>query len=532
MEKPAVVPKVIGADIECSNFQDGQEFSDHFASHAVHAQFEGLSRSELTGFSSYAFPRAIDTRSDYERALSPDEGQEQLRKFLDNGAAATIDLNKLEVCTPEVRGVLDHIGVVHALFRRTRAAQAAANAGLPADKRIVVLFNNTDATHEISFGAHTNIFLSSRAWNDVCGEAPHYLLMLASHQVTSLPLTGPGVVVPDGGSGTFQLSARARFMRQISSLETTHSRGIVNLRGQPLCGRQPGLARLHCIFYDTNLSQVSILLKTGLLQIVCAMIEARWPVDPETLLWDPVDAVQAINCDLTFAEKFRTITGRPTTALDLQRRLCHQARKFAATGALDGIVPDYSLILELWAQTIDWLKQHAKHRVDLAHRLDWCCKLNIIGTAISRHRHLTLSSPQIQIVDQLYASAGEDGLYWDREHAMERYVTDTRIAEFEHAPPDDTRAWGRTALIQKFRAQICDVDWDSLEFHPANGRAYGSRRRLRLGSPVDFTRADVGERLERAAGPEEFGALLEDLGATDLLAGATAYSVRNVSAYE
>ena len=156
----------------------------------------------------------------------------------------------------------------------------AANTKLPAGQSIQVQINNSDGLSN-SYGGHFNCLITRAARADIFARKLHYLLFLATFQVSSIVITGQGKVGSENGAPpvAYQLSQRADFFETLCAEQTTYHRPIVNARDEALCGRaaaqhRDDLARLHCIFFDTTLCHVATLLRVGMMQIVLAMIES------------------------------------------------------------------------------------------------------------------------------------------------------------------------------------------------------------------------------------------------------------------
>jgi proteasome accessory factor A len=117
-------------------------------------------------------------------------------------------------------------------------------------------------------------------------------------------------------------------------------------------------------------------------------------------------------------------------------------------------------ILALWEDTL--LKLRAGELDQLAPRLDWVLKRNILERTLNQHPHLRWSSPELKHLDHLYGSL-EDGLYWIYESDfVQRLVSDRDIEHFIHYPPSDTRAWLRSYILRHAGDDVDQVDWDSV----------------------------------------------------------------------
>jgi len=426
------------------------------------------------------------------------------RRYLPaNGGCCYIDLDHLEICLPEVLSAYDHVAAWHAMLRIVREAMAAAETRLPGTQRLHVLANNSDGAGN-SYGSHLDFLISRRLWDDIFRRKLQYLLFLASFQVSSIVYAGQGKVGSENGAppADFQLSQRADFFEQLSAIQTTFARPIVNARDEPLCGGRPArdwdgrsfdpavdLARLHVIFYDSNLCETAALLKVGVLQVILAMMEAG-RVSLDAILDSPLQALRAWSHDPTLRARAACLDGRRVTAVELQLRFHEEACRFLAAGGADGIVPRAAEIVDLWGDTLEKLR--ARRWDALSGRLDWVLKRKLLQQAAARRGDLTWAVAKH--LDHLYASLDEsEGLHWAcrARGAVDRVVSDEAIELLRHAPPENTRAWTRAWLLRHAGSAVERIDWDELRFWVDDGGPF-RQRTLRMANPLDFTRASAG----------------------------------------
>ena len=104
---------------------------------------------------------------------------------------------------------------------------------------------------------------------------------------------GASTSSPSGPTSSSSSPACRRPSRARSSTPATSrsAAGAASPAGRPPEPIRPQMARLHVIFYDSNLCQVAALLKVGMMQIVLAMIEAGC-VDRTLLLESPLLALR------------------------------------------------------------------------------------------------------------------------------------------------------------------------------------------------------------------------------------------------
>lgn len=525
------VIKAGGTDHECGNFVLGGRYAgqtDGIASSALLKEIDGYPKGgrkmnlygsgpqnhqsycgEVTNGGYWGRHRVVvDSRYD-------DNPLDRGRRYLVNGMAAYIDSHKLEICTPEVLSAHDFVATLHAAYRVVGEAQKSANRSMPEGERIVVLFNNSDGKGH-SRGTHINTLLTRTAWENIFNRKLQYLLFLASHIASSQVCTGSGKVCVENDRPPvdYQISSRADFFTRLVDQGTMVDRPIVNSRFEPLAGstarHSRNLARLHTIAYDANLCHLSNFLKFGCLQLVTAMIEGEWADCAGLILSDPVEAMVRFSHDPGLSARAQTISGEKLTAVELQLRICEEARRYADSGGFEETVPGVGEILSLWEETLLLLKNGEYS--SLARRLDWVLKAQIILGAIDHCTNLGWDSPEILQLDSLYSSADrEEGIYWQYEDAglVETLATQDEIMRFTQSPPENTRAWGRSMILRKADADIvADVDWDRIRFR-TKGKGIWSVT-LDLGDPLSFTREKVGPVIE---GGESFHEMLDALGA-------------------
>ena len=531
-----MLPKLCGMDVELGNFilgVDRPEGSGAVASRALLRQIDGYPRVSAPAAVAPAWlaPPGHDGCDRYgirpyagwsyggsawqstgqayvAPAISaPEYGawydpQDWGRKYLVNGGCAYIDLDHLELATPETLSAFDQVAALHALLRVAQAALASANAAQPRGRRILALVNNSDGRSH-SYGSHANFLVTREAWDNIFCRRLQLQLALAAFQASSIVFTGQGKVGSENGAPpvSYQLSQRADFFETLSGIQTTYRRPIVNSRDEPLCGRTcsmgreaetANMARLHVIFFDSTLCHVATLLKLGTMQIVLAMIEAGC-FNATRILDDPIDAVIRWSHDPTLRATAALADGRKVTAVDVQMLFLEEARRFVDRGACAEVVPRAAEIVSLWERVLTDL---SRGDVDaLAGQLDWVLKLSLLQRALAGRPSLGWESPQIKHLDHLYSSLDPaEGLYWacERDGATTRLVPESRIALLTRQPPEDTRAWTRGTLLRLAGADaVDDADWDRLRIRSRSDRRWPSVRTVNLENPLQWTAADI-----------------------------------------
>jgi proteasome accessory factor A len=502
------VPKVVGADFELGNFILGLESPRGTGAEASRALLRAvvgvaaggnhqpsLWQAGVQATTSFATASAASASAASASAWNL---QDWGRKFLrENGGSIYVDLDHLELCTPETISAYDHGAVYRAMLRFARRAQVAAGAELPDGQSLQVLVNNSDGRSH-SYGSHWSFLLNRDTWRHVTGDKPHHLAFLATHQLSSMIFTGQGKVGAENGRPAvdFQLSQRADFVEALTGLQTTFRRPLVNTRDESLADEAGDLARLHVIWFDAGLCPIATLLKVGTMQIVLALLEDG-VLDASIAIDDPVAAAVCFSHDPTLEAAVPLVDGRTATALALQQSVFACARHHFDRHGLP-TVPRAGELLELWEAVLAQLE--ARDWDALAPRLDWVLKRTLLARARER-AGVDWDAPELRHLDQIYGSLDPDeGLFLQCERAglVEQAFDEERIAHFECNPPEDTRAWTRAMVLRHFdEHEIVEVDWDRVELELRDDDGLGLRRFvLALPDPVGFTRADGAEAIE------------------------------------
>src|SRR5438034_2924447 len=266
-----------------------------------------------------------------QRRLSPDEVARYLFRrvvswgrssnvFLRNGARLYLDVGSHpEYATPECDSVPDL--VVH-----DRAGERILEGLLvDAEKRLhdegiageIYLFkNNTDSAGN-SYGCHENYLVSRH------GEFGRLADVLIPFLVTRQLICGAGKVLQTPRGAVFCLSQRAEHIWEGVSSATTRSRPIINTRDEPHADAER-YRRLHVIVGDSNMKEVTTLLKVGSADLVLRMMEQGISFKDLTLE-NPIRAIREISHDLTGARLVKLANGRMASAGEIQREYYEKA---------------------------------------------------------------------------------------------------------------------------------------------------------------------------------------------------------------
>jgi proteasome accessory factor A len=480
-----VCTKILGGDFELANALDARDTSMsqsvYEASRRLLDEIPGYPRSRMWGGSSIEWGR---------RFLSG------------NGGSAYIDSDHLEINLPEHTRAADHPLHVLAGFRIAQRARQAALAKLPGRAgRLNLMATVSDGQR--SWGAHLNVCVSRRLWDDLFNRKPHLAAAFATHLVTASLFTGQGQV----GAGNeraecdYQIAQRPDFFEEFVGWQTTHHRPILNSRDEGHASKS--LARMHIIYFDNALAPLANHLKAGTTQLVLAMLEAGW-VDPALLLDDPLASAWEVSRDLTLAAPLRLAgRGRKASAVEVQLALADLAGEFIASGELGDAVPGAEEIVACWRETLEMVRR--RDLAALARRVDWALKYLVLSRQIGR-RGLSWASPEIRALDLRYANLDPlEGLFLQLAAVgqVEAMPADEEIDRAADEPPESTRAYLRAHLMRRLGEQIGEMDWDRIRFRHTHEHYRSASLWLGMPDPARWGKAESDPVLARCRTPKE-----------------------------
>ncbi|GDY28582.1 Pup--protein ligase [Gandjariella thermophila] len=333
------------------------------------------------------------------------------------------------------------------------AERRLADEGIGGD--IFLFKNNTDSAGN-SYGCHEN-YLVARA-----GEFARIADVLLPFLVTRQLICGAGKVLQTPRGAVYCLSQRAEHIWEGVSSATTRSRPIINTRDEPHADAER-YRRLHVIVGDSNMSEVTTLLKVGSANLVLEMIEQGVQFR-DFSLDNPIRAIREISHDLTGRRPVRLAGGREASALDIQREYYARAVEHVARRSPD---PLTQRVVELWGRTLEAIEQEDLSKID--REIDWAIKYRLV----ERYRAkagLELSSPRIAQLDLSYHDIRRGRGVFDllqRKGMVERVTDDGEIEAAKDTPPQTTRAKLRGDFIAAAQAAGRDftVDWVHLKLN-------------------------------------------------------------------
>jgi len=333
------------------------------------------------------------------------------------------------------------------------AERRLADEGIGGD--IFLFKNNTDSAGN-SYGCHEN-YLVARA-----GEFARIADVLLPFLVTRQLICGAGKVLQTPRGAVYCLSQRAEHIWEGVSSATTRSRPIINTRDEPHADAER-YRRLHVIVGDSNMSEVTTLLKVGSANLVLEMIEQGVQFR-DFSLDNPIRAIREISHDLTGRRPVRLAGGREASALDIQREYYARAVEHVARRAPD---PLTERVVDLWGRALDAIEQDDLSKID--REIDWAIKYRLVERYRSKG-NLELSSPRIAQLDLAYHDIRRGRGIFDllqRKGMVERVTDDGEIEAAKDTPPQTTRAKLRGDFIAAAQAAGRDftVDWVHLKLN-------------------------------------------------------------------
>ncbi|MEO9330120.1 Pup--protein ligase [Gordonia aurantiaca] len=404
------------------------------------------------------------------RRLSPDEVARYLFRrvvswgrssnvFLQNGARLYLDVGSHpEYATAECDSLIqlinhDRAGELVLEDLLVDAEQRLADEGIGGD--IYLFKNNTDSAGN-SYGCHEN-YLVVRA-----GEFSRISDVLLPFLVTRQLICGAGKVLQTPKAATFCLSQRAEHIWEGVSSATTRSRPIINTRDEPHADAEK-YRRLHVIVGDSNMSEMTTLLKVGSAALVLEMIEAGVAFR-DFALDNPIRAIREVSHDPTGRRPVRLAGGRTASALDIQREYHARAVEHLANRRPD---PEMDMVVDLWGRMLDAVEADDFAKVDT--EIDWVIKRKLFQRYQDKYS-MELSDPKIAQLDLAFHDIKRGRGVFDvlvRKGLVARATTDEAIKNAVNEPPQTTRAKLRGDFIAAAQKAGRDftVDWVHLKLN-------------------------------------------------------------------
>lgn len=395
--------------------------------------------------------------------------------WLPNGGLLYVDFgDHPEYATPESSDPLELIRQ-HKLGDLVMAS--ASERANRTDRRFVrrLFKNNVDSAGH-TFGTHESYCIDAKL------RIPDLVEQLGSFLASRIVFAGAGSIVTDQrGHAYYEVSARARHILQLDSIDTTHVRPLINLRDESHAD-DTRFKRLHLICGDANRCDVANYLKIGTTAIVLGMLEDGVSIDHLTFE-DPLEALHRTSANPDHWPMLRLIHGAAMNALEHQQAIAeladaYVAKRGSALFAQPGTARD---IVDRWKTVLNLLAVDRRATIGM---LDWTTKANLLESAAHRHS-LSLGDPAMLQYDLRWGEITRDNVFSKLERASKVDVlvpTETDLTKL--TAPRDSRAALRGLLIQRFKGSLADIRWNTVVLS-----AHGESRRLsiEMDDPASFS---------------------------------------------
>jgi proteasome accessory factor A len=384
--------------------------------------------------------------------------------FLLNGARLYIDAvgSHLEYATAECRDLRD----VVANDRAGQRQIVRALKDLRLEDSVSVYNNSIDHFGGHTFGCHENYLV--RADNDLFNDAINLLypflitrqIFAGVGRVGGHILTSGGFrpsqreisenpidyiwvsqvygVVPDD-EVDFQLSQRADHIIKTVASRVRFNRALINPKWEHFYSHD-GMTRLHLLFGESNQNEYAYALKVGATLLVLDLLEDGL-VSQDLILMQPLIALREVSRDSTYKWPVLLLGGTTIGAVDLQRKYLELAQRYRGASA------QVDWILEQWESTLDGLERDP---LSMGDRLDWVAKRQMVEQ-YRQEEGLDWRADALHSIDLEYHNINPGQSLF---HALQdmgetrRFVSDLEILEAMTDPPCNTRALGRSKLVQ------------------------------------------------------------------------------------
>lgn len=385
--------------------------------------------------------------------------------FLMNGARMYIDAvgSHLEYATAECRQLKDLVANDRAGQRQIVRAIDELNLS-----DVVSVYNNSvDHFGGHTFGCHENYLV--RADDDFLNVS---VVMFYPFLVTRQIFAGVGRVgghiITNGGMRpsyqdvmdnpvdfiwvsqvygvqpdnqiNFQLSQRSDHIIKTIASRVRFNRALINPKWEHFYTHE-GMTRLHLLFGESNQNEYAYALKVGTTVLVLRLLEDH-QVPSELTLAQPLLALREVSRDPKYRWLVTMTDGRTISAIDLQRQYLTLAQRYR------GECEQTDWILNEWESILNGLE---KDPMDLGDRIDWVAKRKIVEQYMDEEK-LDWHDDALQSVDLEYHNIDPAKSLF---HALQemgqtrRFVSDVDIVTAMTDPPQDTRAKGRAALVER-----------------------------------------------------------------------------------
>jgi proteasome accessory factor A len=287
--------------------------------------------------------------------------------------------------------------------------------------------------------------------------------------ITRQLICGAGKVLTTPRGTIYSLSQRADHMWEGVSSATTRSRPIINTRDEPHADSE-AFRRLHVIVGDSNMSEMTTLLKVVSMDFVLRLLETG-NLRKDFTLENPIRAIRDVSHDITGLASVTLNSGSTMTALEMQWAYLEMVKAYVATGDMN-MTREHDIALELWERTLTAVET-GNHAL-IAQDIDWAIKKQLVDSYREKHS-LELDSPRIAQLDLMYHDITQSrGLFYllQKNGRANRVTTDAEILTAQTVPPQTTRAKLRGDFIAAAQdaGKDISVDWVHLKMNDQSQR--------------------------------------------------------------
>lgn len=288
--------------------------------------------------------------------------------FLSNGALLYIDVGAHpELATAECSDPLEAVRQVFAGDRLLHDLLVRVLQGEEAVPDARLYKNNVD-NRGSTWGSHES--------HAVITNPGDFCVPLASFLATRIIFSGSGGLEQRGRTLRFALSPRASFIQKAISASSTHARGIVHDKHEPLACAP--FHRLHLTCGDSLRSHYAMWLRLATTALVVAALAARARPSRHGVLPLPVRAMHVINTDERMRTRHTVASGARLNAIEIQRVYLDMVE----SAGLHGVLPSWwPAACREWRAVLDALERDPS---ELAGRLDWPLRMSLFGAHLAR----------------------------------------------------------------------------------------------------------------------------------------------------
>ncbi|CAN5568370.1 Pup--protein ligase [soil metagenome] len=250
-------------------------------------------------------------------------------------------------------------------------------------------------------------------------------------------------VIPDHRVN-FQLSQRADHIIKTIASRVRFNRALINPKWEHFYSHN-GMTRLHLLFGESNQNENAYALKIGTTTLVIRLLEEDLVPDKWFML-NPLMALREVSRDPTYKWIVQLADGSTISAIDLQRQYLALAQRYR------GESEQTDWVLDKWAYVLDGLE---KDPMSMGDEIDWVAKRQIVESYMAEEG-VGWDDDALHSVDLEYHNIDPDkSLFhaWQGLGKTKRLLTDMDIVMAMTDPPQDTRAKGRSKLVEQILAK-------------------------------------------------------------------------------